>query len=122
MATLPWFLPWVSLLRLPLSPLRERVGEGVSTTRGLYPSRGRRAFEAHGLAADRVSESQAGRMQTEPSELSPGPAVLAVTDDGVTDGGQLYPDLAPASRAERKLEACRVLPARQHPIVRDSRP
>src|SRR3979490_436369 len=103
MATLPWFLPWVSLLKLPLSPLRERAGEGVSTTRGLYPSRGRRAFEARGLAADRGSESQGGRRRTAALDLSPGPAVLAVTDDGVTDGGQLYPDLAPASRAERKL-------------------
>ncbi len=60
-------------------------------------------------------------MQAEPAELSPGTAVLAVADDGVAEGGELYADLTPATRAERELEACRILPAREHPVVRDGR-
>src|SRR5262249_38261978 len=91
------------------------------TTRGLYPSRGSGAFEAHRLAADRMHEAEPSGVQAEPPELSGGPAVLSIADDGMPEGGQLGADLAPPSGAPAPREACRVLAAREHPVARDGR-
>src|SRR3970040_85527 len=65
-------------VRCSPSPLRGEGRVRGGRTRGLYPSRGRRALEAHRLAAARVDEAEAGRVEAQPAELAPGAALLAV--------------------------------------------
>src|SRR4030095_1380607 len=105
------------------SPLRgSRQGEGwVQESRGLYPSLGRRAVEAHGLTRGGMYETQALGVQAEPRERTRRPAVLAIAHDGMADGGELDADLPAPPRAEGELEQRGVLPVPDHPVAGDGR-
>src|SRR5882724_3874424 len=104
------------------SPLRgEGRVRGSSKPRGLYPSLGRRAVEAHGLARGRMDEAQAPRVKAKPPERPRRAAVLAIAHDRMSDRGELDPDLPASPRAERELEKRRVLPMPDHPVARDGR-
>src|SRR5262245_24139984 len=89
------------------SPLGERGrvrgvrGEGwVSGRRGLYPSRRRRAVEAHWRARDGMNEAQACRVEAEAPEGAGRAAVLAIAHDGVTDACELNANLPSSAGAQ----------------------
>src|SRR5262249_45780679 len=86
---------------------------------GLYPSPGRGALEAHGHSCAGMNEAEAGGGETEPPEGTRGPAVLAITDDGIADGRELHTDLSPAPRAQRELEQARVGAAGVAPVAEE---
>src|SRR5207249_10041770 len=106
------------------SPLR---GEGrvrggwVQESRGLYPSLGRRAVEAHGRARGGMNEPEPLGVEAEPPERTRRPAVLAIAHDGMADGGELSADPPAPPRAERALEQRGVLSVSDHPVARDGR-
>src|SRR5881296_187430 len=105
------------------SPLRGRgQGEGwVQESRGLYPSLGRRAVEADGLARGGMDEAEPLGVKAEPPERTRRPAVLAIAHDGMADGRELHADLPAPPCAERELEQRGVLPVSDHPVARDGR-
>src|SRR5262250_551425 len=108
--------------RDPLSPRGRGQGEGwVHEPRGLYPSPGRRALEAHGCAHARMHEAQSGRVEAESPERTGGPAVLAIAHDGMADSRELHADLSPPPRAQRELEQARVVAITEQPVARDGR-
>src|SRR5215472_10690945 len=95
--------------------------EGYAGTRGLYPSPGRGALEAHGHSCAGMNEAEAGGVETEPPEGTSGPAMLAITHDGMADGRELHADLPPSPRAQRELEQARGIAVGEQAIARDGR-
>src|SRR5215470_13563563 len=98
-----------------------KVEARVHEPRGLYPSPGRRALEAHGRARTRMNEAQSGRVETEPPKGTGGPAVLAIAHDGMADGRELHADLPPPPRAQRELEQARVVAVTEQLVARNGR-
>ena len=88
-------------------------------TRGLYPSGRRRAFEAHGLTAVRMTEAEAGGVEAQAAKRPGGAAVLAIAHDRVSHPRELNPDLTAPPRPQRQLQQRGVGSAPEHAIARD---